>query len=89
MKTLALLCLMATAMRLPAAETASAPATVHKEGDLVILTLKPEAEQRLRLKVVPVERRGHPGDTIVPGEVVLPLAAEGKSRRAGARRHAG
>jgi len=56
----------------------SAPATITKEGDLVILTLKPEAEDALRLKVVGVERRTLPAARLFSGEVVTPLAAEGK-----------
>ena len=56
-----------------------APAIITKEGDLVVLTLKPEAEQRLRLKIVPVEMRSIPATRLFSGEVVLPLAGEGKS----------
>lgn len=56
----------------------SAPATITKEGDLVILTLKPEAEQALRLKTVAVEKRTIPATRLFSGEVVTPLAAEGK-----------
>lgn len=56
----------------------SAPATITKEGDLVILTLKPEAEEALRLKVVAVESRTLPAVRLFSGEVVTPLAAEGK-----------
>jgi len=55
----------------------SAPATITKEGDLVILTLKPEAEQSLRLKVVAVDKRSMPATRLFSGEVVTPLAAEG------------
>lgn len=55
----------------------STPATVTKESDLVVITLKPEAEQRLRLKVVPVEKRAVPATRLFSGEVVIPLAAEG------------
>ncbi len=57
----------------------SAPATITKEGDLVILTLKPEAEQSLRLKTVAVEKRSIPATRLFSGEVVTPLAAEGKT----------
>lgn len=57
----------------------AAPATITKEGDLVILTLKPEAEEALRLKVVAVERRTIPEARLFSGEVVTPLAAVGKS----------
>jgi multidrug efflux system membrane fusion protein len=56
----------------------SAPATITKEGDLVLLRLKPEAEQSLRLKTVAVERRTLPATGLFSGEVVTPLAAEGK-----------
>jgi multidrug efflux system membrane fusion protein len=67
------------AVRLNAADAGgSAPATLTKEGDLVILTLKPEAEKALRLKVVAVEKRTIPAVRLFSGEVVTPLAAEGK-----------
>ena len=56
---------------------ASAPATITKEGDLVVLRLKPEAEQRLRLKTVKVEKRRVPAVRLFSGEVVRPLGAEG------------
>lgn len=56
----------------------SAPATITKEGDLVLLTLLPEAEAALRLKTVAVERRTLPAVRLFSGEVVTPLAAEGK-----------
>lgn len=56
----------------------SAPATITKEGDLVILTLKQDAEQSLRLKTVAVEKRTIPATRLFSGEVVTPLAAEGK-----------
>jgi len=56
----------------------AAPATITKEGDLVVLTLKPAAEQALRLKVVPVEKRLVHSVRLFSGEVVSPLAAEGK-----------
>jgi hypothetical protein len=51
---------------------------ITKEGDLVILTLKPEAEQALRLKTITVEKRTVPAVRLFSGEVVTPLAAEGK-----------
>lgn len=57
----------------------SAPATITKEGDLVVLMLKPEAEQRLRLKTVPVEKRQVAATRLFSGDVVLPLAADGKN----------
>ncbi len=63
-----------------AADSAStAPATITKEGDLVILTLKPEAEQSLRLKTVAVEKRIFPATRLFSGEVVIPLSAVGKN----------
>lgn len=55
----------------------TAPATITKEGDLVVLTLKPEAEKALRLKVVTVEKRIIPAVRLFSGEVVTPLSAEG------------
>jgi len=68
------------ALRLHAADAGgSAPATITKEGDLVILTLKPAAEEALRLKVVAVEKRTIPAVRLFAGEVVTPLAAEGKT----------
>lgn len=77
MKRLILISLLV--MRLHAADVGgSAPATITKEGDLVILTLKPEAEQALRLKTVTVEKRTIPATRLFSGEVVTPLAAEGK-----------
>lgn len=60
-----------------AAPTGSAPATVSKESDLTTIVLKPEAEQRLRLKTVSVERRAVPVVRIFSGEVVQSLAADG------------
>lgn len=57
-----------------AAPTASAPATLSKEGDLMTIVLKPEAEERLRLKVVAVERRAVPASRLFAGEVVRPMA---------------
>jgi len=67
------------AVRLHAADAGgSTPATITKEGDLVVLKLKPDAEQRLRLKVVPVEKRTISATRLFSGEVVVPLAAEGK-----------
>ena len=58
-----------------AAPTASAPATLSKEGDLMTIVLTPEAEERLRLKVVAVERRAVPASRLFAGEVVRPMAA--------------
>jgi hypothetical protein len=62
-----------------AAPTASAPATLSKEGDLMTIVLTPEAEERLRLKVVAVERRAVPASRLFAGEVVRPLAANGSA----------
>jgi membrane fusion protein, multidrug efflux system len=53
----------------------SAPATITKESDLVILTLTPAAEAHLRLKVVAVEKRTVPSVRLFPGEVVTPLSS--------------
>jgi hypothetical protein len=73
------LLLLFIATQLHAADSGStAPATITKEGDLVILTLKPEAEQSLRLKTAAVEKRTIPATRLFSGEVVTPLAAEGK-----------
>jgi len=57
----------------------SAPAAITKEGDLVTLTLKPEAEQSLRLKTVAVEKRKVASTRLFSGEVVIPLATDGKT----------
>jgi hypothetical protein len=70
-RLLSLLCLAAAAQ---AAPTASAPATLSKEGDLTTILLKPEAEQRLRLVTVPVTRRAVPAVRLFSGEVVQSLA---------------
>lgn len=63
--------------RSEAAPAAATPATVTKETDLVVVTLTPEAGQRLRLKVAPVERRAVPATRLFSGEVIHPLAREG------------
>ena len=65
---------VALAAAAPAAPTASAPATLSKESDLTTITLKPEAEQRLRLKVVPIERRAVAAIRQFAGEVVVGFA---------------
>ena len=73
------LILALVALRVHAADAGgSAPAAVTKEGDLVIIKLTPEAEQRLRLKTVPVEKRKIPATRLFSGEVVVPLGAEGR-----------
>ncbi len=53
----------------------AAPATVAKlpgEGDLVAVTLKPEAETRLAIKTAPIERRSVPRALTMGGDVVVP-----------------
>ncbi len=78
MKPLILLFPLLAVSSLHAADSgAAAPAAVTKEGDLVVVTLKADAEQRLRLKVVPVEKRRVSGARLFSGEVVYPLAGEG------------
>ncbi|WP_395737106.1 hypothetical protein [Prosthecobacter sp.] len=78
MKTSATLVLLFAVSSLRGADSgAAAPAAVTKEGDLVVVTLKADAEQRLRLKVVPVEKRRVPGSRLFSGEVVYPLTGEG------------
>ncbi len=68
------------ASALHAADPASpAPATLTREKDLVQLTLQPQAEQALRLKTVPVQKRAVPATRLFSGEVVTPLAANGKT----------
>lgn len=62
-----------------AAPTAPAPATLSKEGDLTTLTLKPAAEERLRLKTVPLARRTVPATRLFSGEVVRSLGTSGPS----------
>jgi hypothetical protein len=58
------------------APAASAPATISKEADLTKIVLKPEAEERLRLKSVPVVRRAVPATRLFSGEVVRGLDGE-------------
>ncbi|OYW73825.1 MAG: hypothetical protein B7Z37_20020 [Verrucomicrobia bacterium 12-59-8] len=78
MKTLASFALLFALNSLHAADAGgAAPAAVTKEGDLVVIILKPDAEKSLRLKVVPVEKRRVPGVRLFSGEVVYPLAGEG------------
>ncbi len=69
MKHFLLFCMLVAVAR--AAPAASAPATLSKESDLTTITLKPEAEQRLRLKVVPIERRTVAATRQFAGEVVV------------------
>lgn len=54
------------------------PAAITKEGDLVVLKLTAEAEQRLRLKVVDLAKRSMPAVRLLAGEVVQPLAGAGQ-----------
>ncbi len=75
--SLTFLGVLCTTLTVQAAGPTAAPATVSKESDLTTVILKPEAEQRLRLKLVPVERRIIPEARLFSGEVVLPLGAEG------------
>jgi len=77
MKTFVFFTLLLAVRSIHAADAAPAPATLTKEGELVMLTLKPEAEQALRLKLVPVEKRRVPATRLFSGEVVYPLAGEG------------
>ncbi len=79
MKTLITLILILVTVYLQAAPASSTPATVTKESDLVVITLQPEAEQRLRLKVVAVEKRTIAATRLFSGEVVRPLSTDGKS----------
>lgn len=72
MKKLVLLLSIAMAIPAAAAPPGSAPASISKEGDLVIVILTPDAEKRLRLKVVEVEKRTMPNVHLFAGEVVLP-----------------
>lgn len=67
------------AMPLFAAPSGAPPASVTKEGDLVVLTLTPDAEKSLRLKTVAVEKRELPDMRLFAGEVVTPLAGAGNS----------
>ncbi|MEQ1860176.1 MAG: membrane fusion protein MtrC, partial [Chthoniobacteraceae bacterium] len=45
-----------------------------KEADLATVTLTPQAEQRLGIKLVAIERRAIANTRTLPGEAVLPLA---------------
>ena len=77
MKILFLLLIFTAALQ--AAESATgSPASITRELDLVVLTLKPEAEKSLRLKTVVAEKKVVPGVRLFSGEVVTPLAAEDK-----------
>ena len=49
------------------------PATVTKEADLVLITLTPDAEDRLRLKTVTLEMQLVPEVRIFSGQIVIPL----------------
>lgn len=75
-----LLALLLYAASIQAAEPGGgAPATITKEADLVVLTLKPEAERRLRLKTVAPEQKAVPGMRLFSGEVVTPLGPAGET----------
>jgi hypothetical protein len=74
MKSLLPLLLLAIAAH--GAPTASAPATLSKEGDLLTLVHTPEAEVRLRLKVVTVERRVVPTTRLFAGAIVRSLSSD-------------
>ena len=77
MKLLFLLLIFVASLQ--AAESGGgAPAMITREVDLVVLTLRPEAERNLRLKTVAAERKSVPGVRLFSGEVVTPLAAQGK-----------
>lgn len=67
------------AVPLFAAPSGAPPASVTKEGDLVVLTLTTDAEKSLRLKTVAVEKRTLPDTRLFAGEVVTPLAGAGNS----------
>ena len=57
------------------------PATIEnavKEGDLATVKLTPQAEQRLGIATAVVEKRVLPQLRTFAGEIVLPLATEGK-----------
>ncbi len=77
MKLIFLFLLLAVAAH--AAPAAPAPATLSKEGDLTTLTLKPDAEERLRLKIVPLARRTVPATRLFSGEVVRSLGTDAPS----------
>src|SRR5262245_5623055 len=58
----------------PTAKSVS-PATVAKlpgEADLVVVTLKPEAEERLKIATATIERRPAPRALTMGGDVVVP-----------------
>ncbi len=72
MRKLILLLALTSTFSAAAAPSASAPASISKEGDLVIVKLTPDAEKRLRLKVATVEERAMPEVRLFAGEVVVP-----------------
>lgn len=61
-----------------AESTGKSPALLSREKDLVQVTLEPEAERALRLKVLPVEKRVVATSRLFGGEIVTPLAPEGR-----------
>ena len=78
MKTL--LTMLLAAVSCCAAEPSGlAPASITKEADLIVITLKADAENRLRIKTVSPERKTVSGVRLFSGEVVTPLAPEGKT----------
>lgn len=56
----------------PATTGAARVANPVKERDLTVITITPEAEQRLGIAVVPVARRGLPITRLVAGEITTP-----------------
>lgn len=75
MKTLVPFLLLAIVAR--AAPATPPPATLSKEADLTTIVLRSEAEARLRLKTVAVERRAVASVRVFAGEAVRPLAPAG------------
>ncbi len=73
MKTILLIASLLALGQANAAPT-NTPAIVSKEGDLTTILLKPEAEQRLRLKLATIERRAMPSVRQFSGETILSLA---------------
>lgn len=77
MKRILFCYLLFSAVSSGAAGPSSTPASVTKETDLVIVTLRPEAEQRLRLETAHVEMQTLGATRLFAGEVVKPLAKDG------------
>lgn len=75
MRTSAIALILLTAGCKPAAAppAAAKPASVvAKEGDLIFVTLTPEAEQRLGIKIAPVEKKRVERTRTLGGEVRIP-----------------